>query len=138
MKGYVIDPEQQTITEIEHNGDYRQIYELIDNGGSPFCTVRISAANDIIFLDDEGLLKDPEFFFCVSGYAQPLAGKGLVLAIDDEGETVAARISLEALTDMISFRRLRVEGFEQKEDKTTLFGQPAVRLSRRTIFSERK
>ena len=31
MRCYVIDPEKKEIVEAEHNGDYREIYEIIGN-----------------------------------------------------------------------------------------------------------
>lgn len=56
-----------------------------------------------IFLDDNGLLNDPQRFFLIRGYPDPLAGKGLVMGSDAEGNTQAAKTPLKWLQDNIRF-----------------------------------
>ena len=58
---------------------------------SPSCEI---GNGDIIYVDDEGLLKPLDWFFAVKGGHQPFAGCGLVLGSNAEGETVSARIAL--------------------------------------------
>jgi len=102
MRAYLIDPEARTITETEYNGDYHQIYEHIK--ADLFDVVYINEAQDCVFVDDEGLMKEPEYFFLVRGYDQPLAGRGLVLGTRiSEGETIGAKCSLEWLKRNIAF-----------------------------------
>jgi hypothetical protein len=86
MKAYLIDPFARTVTQVEYSGDYKEISALI--GCQLFDAVRIGANGDTIFVDDEGLLNGPTEFFKHSSYPSPLAGKGLVLGTDDEGESV--------------------------------------------------
>ena len=134
FKAFLIDPVAQAITEVEFNGDYREIYKLID--ASLFTTVAITE-DDAIFVDDEGLLQDGQRFFMVEGYPQPLAGHGLVLGCDDEGETVAPRISLSELKRRISWARpdLRLAGFEPVSGTVdTPFG-PAEAFGHRPVFT---
>jgi hypothetical protein len=125
MKAYLINPFDQTIIEVEHSGDYKEIYDLIQNGGSPFDAVYFGSDRDSIFVDDEGLFKEDQRFFKLEGYNQPLAGRGLVLGCDDEGETVAPKITLSdlkgmILKGMISWVRpdLRLAGYEAIPDGT--------------------
>lgn len=102
-KGYLIDPKAKTITHVRHDTkDYRQIYDLIDCKPSPFTIVHLDDEN-MIFIDDEGLLKNPRYFFNIAGYPQPLAGKGLVLGSNPEGETVSATIEYEDLKKLITY-----------------------------------
>ncbi len=109
MKAYLIDPFQQNVTEVEFNGDYREIYKLI--ACDCFTTVRINAQGDVIFLDDEGLLHGPTDFFKHDSYPDPLAGKGLVLGTDAEGDSVAPNISFEELKAQVQFGDLvRING----------------------------
>lgn len=95
MKAYLIDPFTQTITEVEYNGDYRNIYTHID--AEIFTTAQFNDFGDTVFVDDEGLWKEEQEFFLVAGYPQPLAGKGLVLGCDDEGESVEPSITIDQL-----------------------------------------
>jgi hypothetical protein len=105
MQAYLIDPETLTIGQVEHNGDYREIYEYI--GADCFDVARINNANDGVFVDDEGLLKNPVYFFQVAGNESLLAGKGLVLGCDDQGETVAPQVTLGWLVkNTVFYRRI--------------------------------
>ena len=55
MKAYLIDPKEQTITQVEYDAsDYRNISRTI--GCSYFTTVVLNEHDDTIYLDDEGLL----------------------------------------------------------------------------------
>jgi len=53
MKAILINPFNQTITEVEYSGDYKEIYKLIEC--STFDCVNIDDDNTL-FVDDEGLL----------------------------------------------------------------------------------
>jgi len=87
MKAYLIDTPNRSITEVEYSGDYKHIYELIEC--STFDCVRFDKG-DAVFVDDNGLINGPVYnFFGFKGYPNPLAGKGLILGSDEEGETTA-------------------------------------------------
>jgi hypothetical protein len=94
--GYLIDPAAWSIAPWLYNGDWRTIAPAIRIGSSPFTLVEIGDG-DVIYVDDEGLLKPLDWFFAIKGGHQPLAGCGLVLGSNDDGETVSARIALEQL-----------------------------------------
>jgi len=113
MKAYLIDPQEREIRQVDYDGDYKSIYRLLDI--ELFTVVELNEQRDVVYVDDEGLLKDPVYFFTVEGYGQPLAGKGLVLGTDGEGETVEPTLSLETLTQMVGWKRLTVTGFESWE-----------------------
>lgn len=103
MKAYLIDPEAKTVTEVTYSGDYHEIYTHI--GATTFDAVRFHDENDdTAYVDDEGLLKGPSHFFMFKGDGhQPLAGKALILGTDEEGDSVAPKITLEELTAMVEF-----------------------------------
>lgn len=118
MKGYLIDPTIKTIAPVEYDGDYKSIYRLID--AQTFDVVGIDQHNGI-YIDDEGLLVDnPGPFFTATGRrgSVTIAGKGLVLGHDAEGEMVGASISIEALQAMIAFPDLKFTGFTHEEGET--------------------
>jgi hypothetical protein len=51
-----------------------------------------------LFVDEEGLLKHPEYFFFLQGVGQEVfAGNGIIVGVDDEGETVGTDLSLDAV-----------------------------------------
>lgn len=102
MHAYLIDPFTQTITQVEYSGDYQEIYKLTDC--DTFTCVGINEFGDTVFVDDEGLIngKQQEFFM-IANYPDPLAGKGLVLGTDDEGDSVSPSITLEQLKAQVDW-----------------------------------
>lgn len=108
MRAILIDPQTRTVSEVDYNGDYTQISELIE--ASYFDCVKINSlaeGGDTIFVDDEGLLNDKVGqvgMFRVDGdYPAYLAGKGLILGTDQEGESVATKLDLDKVRAMIAF-----------------------------------
>ena len=74
-------------------GGYLEIAVAIENG-------------DVIFVDEEGRLKGPVAgWFAVKGASQAFAGNGVVIGSDGDGDgnTVAAKTSIEALELLISW-----------------------------------
>lgn len=142
VRGILIDPVAHTCTEVEHDADnYKDIYKLLSDekhGLKVECFTCVSIdTGDTIYVDDEGLLKDPEFFFVWRDYPQPLAGRALILGSDDEGETQSAKITLdEVRRRKVSFTRLSVKGFHTTQGDTTLHGQPAWGISTVPIFGK--
>ena len=97
MKAILINPFDETITEVEYSGDFKQIYKLID---CDYFTISRLCDSDDLFVDDEGLLK-PNRYFTWSG--QPFAGKGLILGHDDEGESIATTYDLQEVVDRVEW-----------------------------------
>lgn len=125
MKAYLIDPQAKTVTEVYYNGNYQHIYQLIEV--ELFTVVNIDDNGNTVFIDDEGLLNSPRYFFKLAGYPQPLAGKGLVLGTDDDGESVEPTITLEDVRGMVSFLQASVQGFvESDTEEETAFGKMHV------------
>jgi hypothetical protein len=103
--GFLIDPAARSIAPWPYNGDWQTIAPAIRIGQSPFTIVEIDDG-DVIYVDDEGLLKPLDWFFAIKGAHQPFAGCGLVLGSDDEGETVSASITLQELKRRILHLRI--------------------------------
>jgi hypothetical protein len=131
LKGILIDPVAKTLTEVIHNGNFRQIYKFIEC--DTFTVVQIDEIN-CIYVDDEGLLNNPRYFFNYKGYDQPLAGRGLVLGVDREGPTIGTNLTIEELTPLISFSEHSVQGWEHFEGETERYGIRMPVIGARPIF----
>ena len=113
-KAILINPFMKTVTEVpyEYGGSYTQITDYIATPEAPkplFSAVGIND-HDSIYIDDEGLYRDTQAYFAWEGYHQPLQGMGLILGCDDEGETVAPRITLAQVCNRVTFQDgIRVE-----------------------------
>lgn len=100
MKLFLIDP-FKGIEEWEYNGDWKTIAPAL--GCDLFTVVEFNKEKDCVYVDDEGLLCNPQFFFSITGYPTPLAGKGIVAGTDDEGETVEPTVTLEWVRKNVTF-----------------------------------
>jgi len=98
MKAILIDPFDQCVSEVDFNGDYKEIHNLLNC--TAFDCVRLDETNDM-FVDDEGLLKNPNRYFKYR--KQVLAGMGLILAHDNEGESVGTTLSSAEVFENVEF-----------------------------------
>lgn len=120
MRAILIDPEKKTIEEVDYDGEYKHIYELLNI--ETFTCIDLGEG-ETLYVDDNGLLNDPQFFFEWEGYAQPIAGRGLILSTNEDGDTVASEMALEEAKKRITFSQYKVEGFEEFEGTTERFGE---------------
>tara|TARA_R110002012_G_scaffold306769_1_gene511706 strand:+ start:557 stop:895 length:339 start_codon:yes stop_codon:yes gene_type:complete len=102
MKAILINVKDQSITEVEHNDTLDNIYDLLNC--RTFDVVRIDET-DGIYVDDEGLFVDDQLFFEYGGDAQAvrLAGNGLILGVDDEGNSTSPNVTLEEVQGRVGF-----------------------------------
>jgi hypothetical protein len=106
MRAILIDPQNEAVTEVEYDGDYKSICKLID--AELFDCVRLGdGAENTIYVDDEGLLNGKRntvgMFRVEGGNPAYLAGKGLILATDSEGESIGTELTLEEVRGWVAF-----------------------------------
>lgn len=118
MRAIFIEAAEQRITELDFGEGVRkrELYKVIQEklGVRCFTVINIDDG-DTLYIDDEGLLKDPEFFFTFGSYPQPLAGNGLILGVDEEGDDTDATLPLDKAVAAITFLRGKVAGFTSAE-----------------------
>ena len=103
MKAYLIDPFATTVTEVEHNGDYKQIYDYIK--ADLFTTIQLDSAGDTLYIDDEGLFVDEQAYFWLRGYPILLCGRALVLGCNlDTGDSRSPRLSLNDTKSFVKWQ----------------------------------
>ena len=108
MKAILIDVKNQEITEVLHDNTLESIYKHVDC--RTFDVVNIDGVNSI-YVDDEGLFVEDQLYFKYTGTTNSvsLAGNGLVLGVDEEGETTSPTLMLEEVKKAVTFLP---EGFE--------------------------
>jgi hypothetical protein len=134
MKSILISPYDETVSEVvlpePHN--YRDINRQIDC--DVFTIVQLNE-NNAMFVDDEGLLKiaddakaaetNARFFLICDESGAPrhlIAGKGLVLANDSEGDSVSTTMTVDEVRSRVKF--LKAEN-----------GTQAVALANEVLYS---
>ena len=100
LRAILIDPFLRVISEVSVNGDLQSIYDILDI--RTLAIVNIDNTNSL-YIDDEGLLKDHNSLFEIASYPQPLAGRGLVVAHYEEGETVETTLDIDQIRSMIGW-----------------------------------
>ena len=101
MKAYLINVKSKQITEVNIN-TWEDISPAI--GCEIFSCPHITEENDVLYCDDEGLLHNNiEGFFKLDSYPQPIAGNGLILGDDGEGDSADVHIDLETLKSRVKF-----------------------------------
>ena len=102
MKALLIDPFMETVQEIDYSGDWKDIRTLLKC--DIFATVYFDdMSTDSVFVDDEGLFVDDQRFFKLGNYTQPLAGYGLVLGCNEEGDSVDCMSTLEDVAKQVEW-----------------------------------
>lgn len=96
MKSILIDPKNQAIKEVEYNGNFKHIYKLID--ADTFDIARLYDNGEGAYIDDEGLFKEKQYFWIHRNFPTPLAGAGLLLGADEDGNDKQPETSIEKLT----------------------------------------
>lgn len=106
MHAYLLKTDQRTIEHVEWSrkaegpgaNELKRYYKLLDCSTITALRSDLMAGDDVIYVDDEGLIKGPVYqFFGVKGYPQPLAGRGLVLGTDKQGNSIAPETTREWL-----------------------------------------
>ena len=87
-KAVLIDVKNREIKTVEYR-DYKDMQKLI--GCSCFTMALVFPNEDVLYVDDGGLLNGTEHFFTFEGAHQPFAGNGLIVGkeiLDEEGELI--------------------------------------------------
>jgi len=94
MKAILIDPWKCEISEVEYDGNWKNIPKYLTCDLFT-CVYPPYLNGDVIYVDDEGLYVEDQRFFLFEGAGTPLAGYGLILGTDGEGNSVDAVTSIE-------------------------------------------
>lgn len=104
MRAIFIDSVNKQVTEITLDTTISiidQWYKIL-NVSMVEVACHIDFKNSII-VDEEGMLKPCNHFFNYDGAHQPFAGSGLIVGVDDEGETISCDLSLDEVKSKVTF-----------------------------------
>lgn len=101
MKAILINPETQTISEIQIDGGLESMYKAMD------CEMIEAPVNfdndDTLYCDEEGLFKPQKGGIIAKDWCMPILGKVLIVGSDDEGNSVDVRGTIETYKDMFKW-----------------------------------
>lgn len=104
MRAILIDPTNQSVGEVDYNGDYQTIARWIGAESGLFTLIRLGDEH-VLYVDDEGLLvrPNPNGYFRLAGFPQVLAGKGLIVGTDQAGEDTPATAKVPDVKSVVTF-----------------------------------
>ena len=98
-----IDVVRRTVAIIAMGNTLLDFYRHIDCNVMEAVYPRGLDPRDRLYVDEEGLLHGINHFFTIEGYPQQLAGNGLIVGHNEEGESVDAHTALEVVLPKIKF-----------------------------------
>ena len=120
IKGLLIDPETQTITEVdvindEHGSCLQSLYDHLKcscvDVKSGLLSYLPREPMDDIWFDDEGNYSDCPYMFLIPGFV-PLIGRGLILSFGDKGECLSHTLTqqdIDHLRQSITWFKREIE-----------------------------
>ena len=102
MRAIKIDVVKETVEEIEISGSLDSMYAALQC--DCICSVGIHLTPcEVLWVDDEGLLKDPIGAFTIVGYPNPLSGHGIILGVTSSGANRSTKYSADLVRRMVEF-----------------------------------
>jgi hypothetical protein len=83
MRAIILNPEDRTITETELDGSLKTLQHIVGVLIEP--VYQGLDDNHHCYVNEEGLLDNPQYFFMFTDGHQPLAGNGVILSSTDDG-----------------------------------------------------
>ena len=106
MKAILINAKDRTIELVENNGDLSSMYDAI---GCDMVEIgHFDTSNgDTLWVDEEGLLKDPQFGFVL--YDKQFAGNGIIYGSNIGGDNISVRSTIDSIIEHLLFFRVEAE-----------------------------
>jgi hypothetical protein len=104
MRAIVINPKDRTITETDIDGSLKTLQQIV--GGMIEPVSQGLDDNHHCYVNEEGLVGDPQYFFMFGDGHQPLAGNGVILAETEDGEEAPCTLALDWVKERVTFMDL--------------------------------
>jgi hypothetical protein len=104
MRAIIINAKDRTITETDIDGSLKTLQHIVGGLIEPGS----QGLNDYhhCYVNEEGLLHDPQSFFMFSDGHQPLAGNGVILSSTDDGGEAPCTLPLDWVKERVTFMDL--------------------------------
>jgi hypothetical protein len=110
MKAIIISVENRLMFKVDLSDSYEERREELEKilGYSCMTVGGYLNEHNVLYVDDNGLLKDPTMFiYAPTVYPEMLAGNGVIIGVNDEGETVDCTVSLKEVSARVAIRRMK-------------------------------
>lgn len=105
MRAIIINAEERTVSEAEIDGSLKSLQQIVGGLIDPVYP-GLEDTGHHCYVNDEGLLNNPQHFFMLKDGHQPLAGNGVILG-DDNGDEAPATLPLDWVKERVTFMDLQ-------------------------------
>lgn len=102
MKALFIDSKERKIIEVNVSG-LEDLQTYVGGWIALGTTLVKDNIENTVFVDDEGLLKEPSNYFYIKGSHQPFAGNGILVGTNDEGDSIDTNFNPSDIENLIEF-----------------------------------
>jgi hypothetical protein len=105
MRAAIVNSKDRTITEAEIDGSLNTLQHIVGGLIEPV----YQGLDEIhhCYVNEEGLLGNPQHFFMFTDGHQPLAGNGIILSSTEDGGEAACTLSLDWVKERVTFMDVR-------------------------------
>lgn len=100
MRSILIDPAKRAVVPYRINGSVASLQAAV---GSLIAFATQLDTGDVLYVDDEGLLRDNPSFFAIAGGRHPYAGRGLLVGPETYGAITDVVATVEEVKSLVSF-----------------------------------
>jgi hypothetical protein len=104
MRAIIINTQHRTITETDIDASLRSLQTIVGGLIEPV-TYGLDDHHHC-YVNEEGLLNDPQHFFLFRDGHQPLAGNGVILSSTGDGDEAACTLPLAWVIERVTFMDL--------------------------------
>jgi uncharacterized protein DUF3846 len=101
MRAIIINAEARAVSEAEIDGSLKSLQGVVGGLITPVYDGLDSKHH--AYVNDEGLLNNPQHFFMLKDGHQPLAGNGVILSDDGEGGEAPCTLPLDWVKERVTF-----------------------------------
>jgi hypothetical protein len=105
MRAIIINPRDRRITVTDIDGSLKSIRQIVGRMIEPV-TQGLDEFHHC-YVNEEGLLNQPQHFFMFDGGHQPLAGNGVILSSTDDGGEAPCTLLLNWVKERVTFMDLQ-------------------------------
>lgn len=102
MRAIIVNAQERTVSEAEIEGSLKNLQSIVGGLIAPVYE-GLDSKQHHAYVNDEGLLNDPQHFFMLNDGYQPLAGNGVILGTTDDGDEAPCTLPLDWVKQRVTF-----------------------------------
>jgi hypothetical protein len=106
MRAITINSEERAVDEVDIDGKLHTLQKIVGGLIDPVYP-GLEGTDHHCYVNDEGLLCNPQHFFMLKDGHQPLAGNGVILGTTDDGNEADCTLPLEWVKERVTFMDLQ-------------------------------